>query len=326
MLEIGSCFSGIGGLELGLERAGVGRVVWQVEIDPAANAVLAAQWPNVARHPDIRTFQPKRRSARLVCGGFPCQDVSKAGAGAGLSGARSGLWGELARTVRVVGCDFLLVENVDMLLARGMGTVLGDLATLGFDAEWDCLPAAAVGAPHRRDRVFILANANGGGHLHGQAGQQPAETGVDAQRQPVAGGPDVAHADRERELQSEGGLGHFGGRAGHGRQALPHANGQRLEIREGFGPDARPQLEAALRANRGPGGPWESDTGVLRVAHGIPHRVDRIRCLGNSVVPQVAEFIGRRLMHKFPEAFASDEPDDGRSYSGKGGSGLRRLD
>ena len=161
MLTIGSLFAGIGGLELGLERAGVGSTVWQVERDPYARAVLARHWPDVRRHDDVTTFPPAEGdwSADVICGGFPCQDLSNAGRRAGLRGARSGLFFELMRVVRVLRPRFVVLENVAAILGRGAGEVLGELAACGFDAEWDCVPASSVGAPHQRDRFFCLAHA-----------------------------------------------------------------------------------------------------------------------------------------------------------------------
>jgi len=156
-LTIGSLFSGIGGLELGLERGGLGPVKWQAESDAFAREVLARHWPEARRYEDVREVGAGAGHVDVVCGGFPCQDVSLAGNGAGLDGERSGLWTELVRVARVVGCRYLVVENVSALLVRGLGTVLGALAEGGFDAAWDCVPAAAVGAPHRRDRILLLA-------------------------------------------------------------------------------------------------------------------------------------------------------------------------
>jgi DNA (cytosine-5)-methyltransferase 1 len=152
-------FSGIGGFSLGLERAGM-RTVAFCEIERHARTTLAARWPDVPCFDDIRTAAAFP-AVDVVCGGFPCQDISIAGDGAGLAGTRSGLWRELLRAIRVVRPRFAIVENVAALLSRGMGTVLGDLAEIGLDAEWDCIPARALGAPHGRDRVWIVAYAPG---------------------------------------------------------------------------------------------------------------------------------------------------------------------
>jgi DNA (cytosine-5)-methyltransferase 1 len=156
-------FSGIGGFSLGLERAGMHTVAF-CEIEPYCRAVLAKHWPGVPCYPDIRELSAARLaadgiSADVICGGFPCQDVSTAGDRAGLEGQRSGLWFEYKRLIREIRPRFVIVENVTGLLSLGMGTVLGDLASLGYDAEWHCISAAAVGAPHERDRVWIIAHA-----------------------------------------------------------------------------------------------------------------------------------------------------------------------
>jgi DNA (cytosine-5)-methyltransferase 1 len=158
-LTFGSLFSGVGGMDLGLERAGL-RCVFQVEIDPFCRRVLAKHWPDVRRHDDVRTFPPGNPDdwrCDLIAGGFPCQDISNAGRRAGIGGVRSGLWFEFARVVRLVRPRCALVENVAALLERGVGRVLGDLAACGYDTKWDCLPAVAFGAPHTRDRVFLVA-------------------------------------------------------------------------------------------------------------------------------------------------------------------------
>lgn len=154
-------FSGIGGFSLGLERAGM-RTVAFCEIEPYCRAVLRKHWPHVPCYDDIRTLTAERLAddgiaVDVICGGFPCQDISVAGKGAGLAGARSGLWREYARLVGEIRPRFVIVENVSALLSRGLGEVLGDLAALGYDAEWDCIPASAVGALHRRDRLWIIA-------------------------------------------------------------------------------------------------------------------------------------------------------------------------
>lgn len=152
-------FSGIGGFSLGLERTGGFETVAFCEIEPRGQAVLAKHWPTIPCHDDVRTFPFMQGQADVVCGGFPCQDISDAGKRAGLSGARSGLWSEIVRAIRVVRPRYAIVENVAALLGRGMGTVLGDLATLGHDAEWHCIPAGYIGAPHERDRLWITSYA-----------------------------------------------------------------------------------------------------------------------------------------------------------------------
>lgn len=157
---MGSLFSGIGGLELGLERAGM-ETIWQCEIDSFASKVLRKHWPKVPNLGDVTQVDWSQvERPDLVCGGFPCQPVSAAGRRLGDQDARW-LWPEFARCLRELRPRYALLENVPGLLSRGFGEILGDLADLGFDAEWGRIPAAAVGAPHLRWRVFVVAYARG---------------------------------------------------------------------------------------------------------------------------------------------------------------------
>jgi DNA (cytosine-5)-methyltransferase 1 len=263
-VRFGELFAGIGGFSLGLERAGM-ECAWQVEIDPYAQAVLKKHWPEVPKHDDVRTFPPQGDYAvDVICGGFPCQDISVAGKGAGLAGARSGLWSEFARIVGELRPRYVVVENVAALLTRGMGTVLGDLSTLGYDAEWHVIPASAVGAPHRRDRVWIVAYANDQGQ------------------------PDVPVND-----ESRGGVPELAG------GDVPDADSGLWQRDVGFWEQvAQPRCgEEQLERGRDRGREWwATEPDVGRVAHGVPSRVDRLRCLGNAVVPQIVEIIGRLIL------------------------------
>jgi DNA (cytosine-5)-methyltransferase 1 len=159
-ITFGSLFAGIGGFDLGFERAGM-ECRWQVEIDDYANRILAKHWPHVRRWSDVRTWpQPDTERVDVICGGFPCQDISYAGMGAGLDGERSGLFYEAARIIRELEPRVVVLENVAALLTRGMDAVLGTLASDGYDAEWLCLPACLFGLPHIRERAFVIAHAN----------------------------------------------------------------------------------------------------------------------------------------------------------------------
>ena len=163
MLKVLDLFSGIGGFSLGLERTGGFETAAFCEIEEFPRKVLAKHWPNIYIHDDIRTLDGKqyRGAIAVVCGGFPCQDLSVAGNQGGITAERSGLWAELCRIISEVRPKYAIVENVPNLLAgqRGawFGRVLGDLAEIGYDAEWHCIPASYVGRPHIRDRVWVVA-------------------------------------------------------------------------------------------------------------------------------------------------------------------------
>lgn len=170
-LKVLDLFSGFGMFSLGLHRAGGFETVAFCEISEYPRKVLNARYPGVKIYEDVCALTPERLAAdgiapNVICGGFPCQDLSVAGKGAGLEGKRSGLYREVIRLARDIRPRFILLENVAALLDRGLGVVLGDLAEIGYDAEWHCIPASYIGAWHRRDRVWLVA------YPHGVSGQQ----------------------------------------------------------------------------------------------------------------------------------------------------------
>ena len=280
MLTFGSLFAGIGGFDLGFERAGM-VCRWQVEIDDYANRILAKHWPDVPRYRDVRAFPPRPDSPWLganwreqfavdaIIGGFPCQDISYAGRGAGLAGKRSGLWYEFARVVGEVGPRFVVVENVAALFTRGFDAVLGTLASLGYDAEWHCISAASVGAKHLRNRVFIMAHRQGDGRQQRLPDSRRSEerTGEREEYRFGSGRKAMAYTASERPLPSAFGRVHCEEEGGRPR----HVESERL-------------------------GWWETEPDVGRVADGVSARVDRLRGLGNAVVPQVAEVVANRVI------------------------------
>lgn len=257
-MTFGSLFAGIGGIDLGLERAGM-QCVWQVEIDDYARQVLAKRWPNVQRWDDVKTFPPEGEwGCDLIAGGFPCQDISNAGPRTGIDGNRSGLWSEFARIIRLLRPRCVLVENVAALLGRGIGRVVGDLAECGYDAEWDCLPAVAFGAPHIRNRVFIMAYASLNGRKPRRARNATKKSEWrELDRSDIS--ENVHDTYRRRYRTSQETI--FAGRGG-------------IELSDW----------------------WAIEPELGRVVNGTPHRVDRLRGLGNAVVPQVAEWIGKRIL------------------------------
>lgn len=215
LLRIGSLFAGIGGLDLGVEHATGGLVLWQVERDPWCRKVLARHWPDAQRYDDVCTVATEAcplAEVDLVCGGFPCQPVSLAGAREGIDDERW-LWPEFERVLRVVRPRFALLENVRGILTasdgRALAEVLGGLARLGFSAEWDLFRASDVGAPHRRERWFCLAYRGGGDGVgvgladpHGVRQRQPQGGLSDERGRSGDGGegcvadPGCVHGDR----------------------------------------------------------------------------------------------------------------------------------
>jgi DNA (cytosine-5)-methyltransferase 1 len=269
-VKVGSLFSGIGGLDLGLERAGM-TVIWQSEIDPYASRVLAKHWPDVPNLGDITKIDWSTvERPDLICGGYPCQPFSLAGRRQGEDDPRH-LWPLMRDAIRVLRPRWALLENVPGHLALGFGQVLGELAECGYDCEWDCIPAAAVGAPHLRYRVFVVAHAGRQGRRQ-DTGSTYGDEAADAGRTPLDN--HVTNGD------GQGG--------GTGDVADADHSGRCKQRRTSSVPT---QLSAAQCRSQ-----WAVEPNVGRVAHGVPSRVDRLRCLGNAVVPQVAEWIGHRIM------------------------------
>jgi len=313
-MTFGSLFSGIGGIDLGLERAGM-RGIWQVENDQFCQRVLAKHWPGVKRHGDITELTgDELERVDCIAGGFPCQDISLASAtGVGIIGARSGLWKDFARMVEKVRPTFVLVENVPALRNRGLALVLQNLWTLGYDAEWHCIPACALGANHERDRIWIVAypqgmfgkaiiwgepdgdvqavsaDADDAGDGRGQGRAWRPPSGYSWQRSPEArrksSGRVIADA-HESGLEERANIGRNGG-----AELTPIERSSEDDADA----DIEPLVGAAIA--RGERHAWTYQPGVGRMVHGVPHRVDRIASLGRVAVPQVVEWIGVRIVH-----------------------------
>jgi DNA (cytosine-5)-methyltransferase 1 len=157
-MKVLDLFSGIGGFSLGLELSGWKTVAF-CELEPTAQEVLARHWPGVPVFADVKKLSTGNLNQKIdiICGGFPCQDISTMGKMAGIDGARSGLWKEYCRLINEIKPKFAIIENVPNLRKKGLSRVLGDLWQIGYDAEWHCVPASALGAPHQRDRIWIIS-------------------------------------------------------------------------------------------------------------------------------------------------------------------------
>lgn len=247
-------FSGIGGFSLGLERAGM-RTVAFCEIDPYCQRVLAKHWPGVPCYSDIRELTGQRLwddgntvSIQVICGGFPCQDISLAGKGAGLEGEKSGLWVEYRRVIADIRPRFVIIENSPALRTRGADRILSELEALGYACEPVVVGAMHAGAWHRRSRAWLVA------HLDGQ--QHEVSSPANGRTPSAELSANADSAGLEIVLDGQAG-----------------------------------QLAPALRTHA-----WSVEPDVGRVVYGVPARAHRIRALGNSVVPQITEAIGRAIM------------------------------
>ncbi|TXH59339.1 MAG: DNA cytosine methyltransferase [Desulfurellales bacterium] len=260
-------FSGAGGGILGGKLL-VWRCVCAVEIDDYARDALISRQDDGCIEPfpiwdDIRTFdgKPWRGVVDIVTGGFPCQDISSAGRGAGITGERSGLWKEMARIIGEVRPRFALVENSPVLTSRGLGVVLGDLAEMGYDARWGVPGAHHAGAPHKRDRIWIVADAEGagsrgiGGRIEKRfsrswSGCENASSMADALR--FRGAAGIPEPEQRQE----------------GATVKPFDCRARRPVASGW---------------------WSTEPQLGRVANGVANRVDRLRCIGNGQVPAVVK-------------------------------------
>ena len=254
MVRIGSLFAGIGGFELGLEQAiPNSKTVWQVEQDPFCQKVLKKNWPNAQIFPDIRLVGARNLSkVEIICGGFPCQDISKAGKREGLNGKKSGLWFEMRRVIQELAPPIVIIENVATLRNNGLGQVLNDLAVCRYDAEWVDLRASDFGAPHERRRIFIIA--------------------YDKSRLFFQGPITDTLSSREQVYSS---------------------STKRMEK------EIQPEYSSSQNDGLQPDKYWErfaTQPPLCRRDDGVPHRLDRIRALGNAIVPQCSRWVGTKLV------------------------------
>lgn len=246
-MKVGSVFSGIGGIELGFERAGF-RTVWFVENEPYARAILKKNFSGVPIYGDIKEIDWKTmQPVDILTGGFPCQDISIAGKKRGIAGKQSSLWKEYLRAIRYLRPKFIIVENVARLLRSGIWIVLEDLAKEGYDAEWQVLRAQDFGAPHKRERVFIIAYPN---KKRGDGG---------------------CYLNQENEV----------------------CENKEWNLAKNIksGSEWERWLNAVSQANNG----TISKTDFCGVDDGLPKELYRIECLGNAVVPQIAEYIAQAI-------------------------------
>lgn len=272
---IGSLFSGLGLLELGLESALNAETIWQAETEVFPRRVLRKNWPQAHLYRDVRYVGRNAPHVDLICGGFPCQDISVAGRGAGLAGARSGLWSEFKRVVDELSPEWVVIENVASGAARWIDVVRGELAGLGYATLPIPLTASAVGAPHKRERIFVVAHA---------------------ERERLRNVEQWRSARQSRELRNEGQaviVEHVAKRRAAKAPAVArhHADSDdQGQLR----PSGR--QEGRRRTIHRAGEAWLPGTiepDFLRVDPRRADRLDRCAALGNGVIPQCAEVVGQ---------------------------------
>lgn len=284
---IGSLFSGIGGLELGLEWAGLGTVAWQVEIDPFARGVLAKHWPHAKRFDDVRTCTALP-PVDLICGGFPCQGLSAAGLRRGLADERSGLWSEFARIVADLSPRFVVAENVPRLATAGMDRVVRDLDALGYCVHGGIVAAADVGAPHERKRLFLVAHSDRDGRGARRTRDDGSRARTEAAFRNDAHGRDPLVADTHGAPVRDERGGREPGRSGAPLAGDAHAG----SAQSGVGGSAHGVPARVDRWPTPPGASPEAWEPARSVVVKDRKRALRLRALGNSVVPQVAYQVG----------------------------------
>jgi DNA (cytosine-5)-methyltransferase 1 len=266
MISVGGLFSGYGGIELGLEQTKGFKTLWHCEIEPYPSAILHERFPGVPNLGDITKvkWNEQEHKVDIICGGFPCQDISQAGKRKGIikGETRSGLWGEFHRAIRILRPRYVLIENVSAITNLGLDIVLADLAQERYDAEWLDLRASDFGAPHRRERIFIVGY--------------------------------ISNTDDSRYIHSD----------------VSHT------LRKGFHGQQQPFRSEKTHSFKSEHGGWETECGLDRVVNGLTRGLDsyiwreRIKALGNGVVPQVARWVGERILER--EKRLSDDLFTGR--------------
>jgi DNA (cytosine-5)-methyltransferase 1 len=269
-MKLGSLFSGIGGFELGLERAIPGlETVWQVEQVEFCQKVLQKHWPNAKIYDDVRNINKNNvEPIDILCGGFPCQDISLAGKGEGINGKKSGLWWEMHRIISELRPRIAIMENVPAITFRGLDTVLGSLSQIGYDAEWTIISAAQFGAPHLRKRWFCVA------YPHGQRSRQTRNWGTSPKN---CTGENVFRWRSQKEESSNP-----NGTSVQG-EWIPSGIQQK---------NTDPDMSFQNYWGQFPSQPPLRDRN-----DGVPNRLARLRALGNAIVPQCSQWIGEQILN-----------------------------
>ena len=281
-IKIGSLFSGIGGFELGLERAiPNSETVWQCEQEPFCQKILAKHWPNAIIYDDVRTINNQVEPIDILCGGFPCQDISIAGLQRGINnGKKSSLWWEMHRIIGILEPRIIVLENVAAITTVGGTDVIGSLAQIGYDCQWSIVSAAQCGAPHIRKRWFCIAYPHS---------KRPRQTRDWRTSQKIGPRSDIQQWRPQNEKPSN--------------THSTHVQRRRVSSR----------TQKRLTNNPCSGGStsfWKEskipEPTICRMDDGIPTGLDRttrrnnrhrLKALGNAIVPQCSQWIGEQLVN-----------------------------
>jgi len=275
MIKIGSLFSGIGGFELGLERAIPGSSsIWQVEQNKYCQQVLKKHWPDSIIYDDVRTVgKHNLQQVDIICGGFPCQDISTAGKKGGIHAKRSGLWWEMFRIIGELRPRVAVLENVPNLITLGMSEVLGSLASIGYDSEWSIISAKEFGAPHLRKRVFVVAYSNS------DRSRQTRNGGIDSEFDISPRGKKIQQGRSQKQNISDT----YGSFSQRNRISF-RMEKKKLHTNNSFYHTGSTYWEET-----------EAPSPICGMDDGIPNRLDKLRAIGNSIVPQCSEWIGGKI-------------------------------
>ena len=308
-MKVLDLFSGIGGFSLGLEWAGMSTVA-MCEKDPYCRKILAKHWPDLTIHEDIRNLDGKKytNAIDLVAGGFPCQPFSVAGKRKGSDDDRH-LWPEMRRVIQEAKPRWVIGENVFGFINMALDDVQADLEREHYEVRKFVLPAVAVDARHRRDRIILIAYSNSPAVWNLPERQAQGRDNIQAGRQAITphDGPSqsMANTNSSCELQQEGGQQEIGGWSGNSSEEdVANSYGEGLEIGQGFRDHAQSELSTIARSGCEDRAVWSAEPCVGRVADGVPNRVDRIKGLGNAVVPQLIQAIGELVIKADREIYS----------------------
>lgn len=330
MIKIGSLFAGIGGFERGIEAAIPGsETIWQVEREPFCQKVLRKHWPNSKIYNDVRDITRENvEPVDMLIGGFPCQDISLAGKGEGLNGKKSGLWWEMHRIISELRPRVVVMENVAAITLRGGLDVVGSLASIGYDAEWRIISARDFGAPHRRDRWFCVAWPSSDADSY--------RTGIGGNRQDEdksSKGDQSNYLYKKRKKNTKNtkevillgpssdsdGLGSLEAydrgtcaidregkeilRRRSSSEESPNADGSRFKKQSFHAEPMGKTNEFECRSRekrriyeRNYWKRFEAPSSLCRVDDGVPDRIHRLKALGNAIVPQCSEYVGKMIL------------------------------